>query len=302
MGKEFFHALFDLAADSMLILDLDGCIKDINPIAYGRLGYTKADMVGKQIGSFILPEFVAKLDNRFAKVQQNGYLVYESAQVRKDGSVLPVEISSRADRAGWGSGGFQRSPRHHRAQADRNAFAGKRRKMAPVVREHDHRLCLARGDCDEQGRVVDYRFLEINPAYERLTGLKAGDMIGHTVLDRLPGTEPYWIEVFGNVALSGEPTTYENFSSELERWYQARVFSPKIRQFAVIISDITECKNFEEKLRLSSLVLENSSEGMVVTDADNLIVAVNPAFSTITGYSFEEVKGKNPSMLKFRPP
>ena len=122
-------------------------------------------------------------------------------------------------------------------------------------------------------------------------------MIGHTVLDRLPGTEPYWIEVFGNVALSGEPTTYENFSSELERWYQARVFSPKIRQFAVIISDITECKNFEEKLRLSSLVLENSSEGMVVTDADNLIVAVNPAFSTITGYSFEEVKGKNPSML-----
>lgn len=96
MGKEFFHALFDLAADSMLILDLDGCIKDINPIAYGRLGYTKADMVGKQISSFILPEYVAKLDNRFAKVQQDGYLVYESAQVRRDGSVLPVEISSRA--------------------------------------------------------------------------------------------------------------------------------------------------------------------------------------------------------------
>ncbi|MBI5659276.1 MAG: EAL domain-containing protein [Nitrosomonadales bacterium] len=59
-----------------------------------------------------------------------------------------------------------------------------------------------------------------------------------------------------------------------------------------------ERKAFEDSLRLSSLVLQNSSEGMVVTDENNLIVAVNPAFTRITGYSFEEVQGKDPKILR----
>ncbi len=65
----------------------------------------------------------------------------------------------------------------------------------------------------------------------------------------------------------------------------------------VILYDITERKKMEEELRLSSLVLQNSSEGMLVTDANDHIIAINPAFSRITGYSFEEVKGENPSMF-----
>ncbi len=98
--------------------------------------------------------------------------------------------------------------------------------------------------------------------------------------------------------MTGEPSLYENFSRELDRWYQVWTFSPKIGQFAVIVSEITERKKIEQDLQLYSLVLKNSSEGMVVTDAENLIIAVNPAFSKITGYSFEEVRGKNPKMLK----
>ena len=91
---------------------------------------------------------------------------------------------------------------------------------------------------------------------------------------------------------------YENYSKELGRWYQVWAFSPKIGQFAVIVNEITERKNIEEELRLYSLVLRNSSEGMIVTDEDNLIIAVNPAFTNITGYSFEEVRDKNPNMFK----
>lgn len=52
-----------------------------------------------------------------------------------------------------------------------------------------------------------------------------------------------------------------------------------------------------EELKLAALVFQNSSEGMMVTDADNHIIGVNPAFSAITGYSFDEVKGKTPNIL-----
>ncbi len=62
--------------------------------------------------------------------------------------------------------------------------------------------------------------------------------------------------------------------------------------------DITKRKQIEEALQLSAMVLHNSSEGMLVTDENNQIISINPAFSNITGYSFEEVQGKNPRMFK----
>ncbi|MGA8145960.1 MAG: PAS domain S-box protein [Gallionellaceae bacterium] len=95
ISEKSFHTLFDLAADAIFILETDGLIKEINRIAHERLGYTKAEMVGKHVGSFILPEFAAMLGNRLAKIQKQEFLIYESAQVCKDGSVLPVEICSR---------------------------------------------------------------------------------------------------------------------------------------------------------------------------------------------------------------
>lgn len=56
-------------------------------------------------------------------------------------------------------------------------------------------------------------------------------------------------------------------------------------------------KKAEESLRLAALVYENSSEGMLVTDMDNHIVAVNPAFTRITGYELDEILGKDPSIF-----
>ncbi|MBS1186165.1 MAG: hypothetical protein H6R04_183 [Burkholderiaceae bacterium] len=63
------------------------------------------------------------------------------------------------------------------------------------------------------------------------------------------------------------------------------------------ISDITERKQAEEGLQLAAMVYQNSSESIMVTDADNKIVAVNPAFEQMTGYTAEDVLGKNPRLL-----
>jgi two-component system, chemotaxis family, CheB/CheR fusion protein len=70
---------------------------------------------------------------------------------------------------------------------------------------------------DENGNSVDYRFLEVNPMFEKETGLNAKDVIGRTAKELLPNTEQYWIDTFGNVALSGESTSYQNYSSELDQ-------------------------------------------------------------------------------------
>ena len=110
--------------------------------------------------------------------------------------------------------------------------------------------------CDENGNPCDYRFLEVNPAFGRLTGLSSEEMIGKTVLEVLPGTEPYWIEAFGKVALTGKPVQLENYSKELDRYYEVSAFSPSPGQFAVTFMDVTERKRAEQALRQAKYNLE----------------------------------------------
>ena len=104
---------------------------------------------------------------------------------------------------------------------------------------------------DEQGIPVDYRFLDINPAFERLTGLKREDVVGNTHNEVLPGDDPKWVRMYGAVALSGEPVQFENYSPALERHYEVLAYRPAPRQFAVTFMDITERKLAEETLQSS---------------------------------------------------
>ncbi|HEY4688477.1 MAG TPA: cache domain-containing protein [Anaerolineae bacterium] len=110
--------------------------------------------------------------------------------------------------------------------------------------------------CDESGRPIDYRFLEVNPAFEQLTGLQARDIVGKTVLQVLPNLEPSWIDTYGRVALTGEPVHFENYTGELGKYYEVTAFSPKRGQFAIIFVDVTQRKQVEQEIRRLNAELE----------------------------------------------
>jgi diguanylate cyclase (GGDEF)-like protein/PAS domain S-box-containing protein len=78
----------------------------------------------------------------------------------------------------------------------------------------------------------------------------------------------------------------------------AAVATPEGIVFSAFIRDITERKQIEENLVLAATVFINSGEGIIITDPDNKIIAVNPAFTAITGYAPEEVLGNRPNVLK----
>ncbi|MCP1715503.1 PAS domain S-box-containing protein [Methanocalculus alkaliphilus] len=104
---------------------------------------------------------------------------------------------------------------------------------------------------DEHGTPADYRFINVNPAYEEMTGLSKERIIGRTVRTILPGTEDFWIEAFGDVALTGISRHFQDYSSELGRWYDVLAYSPGYGKFAVSLQDITERKRVEDALRAS---------------------------------------------------
>jgi PAS domain S-box-containing protein len=112
---------------------------------------------------------------------------------------------------------------------------------------------------DSAGKPVDYIFLEVNHAFEKMTGLKRKQIIGKKVTTVLPGIEKDssdWIGVYGRVALTGEPVQFENCAESLGKWYKVVAYCPEKGHFVALFEDITECKKAEEVLSKLNKELE----------------------------------------------
>lgn len=102
---------------------------------------------------------------------------------------------------------------------------------------------------NNDNKPVDYRFLLINKAFERLTGVNASDFLNKTVKEVLPNIEQKWIDNYGKVAQTGIPLHFDNYSKDFYKYYDVIAYSPKKDFFAVVFTDITDIKESETKLQ-----------------------------------------------------
>lgn len=136
--------------------------------------------------------------------------------------------------------------------------------------------------CDADGKPVDYRYLEVNPSFEALTGLSAEQLIGRTVLEVIPQTEPYWIETYGQVAITGKPVRIEHYAQAFDKHFEVHAYSPRSGQFAVIFNDVTErVRNQEERVKLERQMQHTQKleslgllAGGIAHDFNNLLMAI----------------------------
>ena len=113
-------------------------------------------------------------------------------------------------------------------------------------------FCIIEMIFDQHEKPVDYRFLEVNPAFESQSGLH--DMVGKRVLDVIPNLEQYWLQVYGEVALTGKPIRFLREFKELNRWLDisaTRLEGPENRCVAVLFSNSTERAKAADALRQS---------------------------------------------------
>lgn len=113
---------------------------------------------------------------------------------------------------------------------------------------------------DNDGAAVNYRYLQVNPAYEKMTGFDDIEIIGKCVKDILPDIDDDVIKKYGEVAKTGIPISFESFSGRLNKYYEILAFSPNSGQFATIMTDITAKKITEIKLKEYNEDLEKSVE------------------------------------------
>jgi PAS domain S-box-containing protein len=90
-----YRNLFELSRDGIFLLDFDGNFIDVNSTAYTRLGYTKEEMLALHISKLAHPKFATQTIERMKQIRNDGFAVFESAHLRKDGTAMPVEVNSR---------------------------------------------------------------------------------------------------------------------------------------------------------------------------------------------------------------
>lgn len=154
---------------------------------------------------------------------------------------------------------------------------------------------------DTSGEPCDYIFLEVNLAFEEMTGLKGEDILGKRVTEIIPGIrkEPFdFVAVYGATALQGGTAEYEQYSEGLKRWYKIQVYSHEKYYFAVNFLDIskekqqlTERESLMEQLKENELqfqrLIDNLPFSLIISRFDGTILYINA-----TGIKLFEMSGE----------
>ncbi|KUO68866.1 MAG: hypothetical protein APF80_06645 [Alphaproteobacteria bacterium BRH_c36] len=146
----------------------------------------------------------------------------------------------------------------------------------------DEGFCIIEMIFDRDGRPVDYRFTEVNAAFERQTGLE--NPVGRTIGELVPDLEKYWFEIYGHIAKTGESKRFERWAKQLERYYDVFAFpfgDLDEGQVGILFRDVSERKKQQQKI--------NELFGEVNHRTKNLLSIVQ-SISTETAREIEPVE------------
>jgi len=261
---------------SLILMDIDlGKGMDGTEAATEILG--KMDIPIVFLSSHTEPEVVEKTE----KITSYGYVVKNSGATVLDTS---IKMAFKL---------FDAKMEHKQKEEDLR------------ISEHKYRIlfenmnvsfCLHEAIYDDNGKPVDYRYLDMNPMFLNNLGCTASAIRGHTAKELFPNTEQYWIDTFGKVAKTGESVAYQNYSRELNQWFNTFVFSPQKNQFATFFVDITARKKAEEALQEKNDLLErifNSNFDLIsLTDLEGNFTLVSKSHE-ILGYYNNHLLGKS---------
>jgi PAS domain S-box-containing protein len=291
-----FRLLYEKAPLPYQSLDEDGNFIEVNQAFMDALGYARAEVIGRNFGEFLAPDWGEHFKQNFPRFKAVGEILgVEFEMVKKDGSRILVSFNGKIARDDQGR--FRQThciftdiTERTRAVATLQASEERYRML---FEEMTAAFALHEMIFDESGMPCDYKFLRVNPAFERLTGLSAGDVVGRRVTEVIPGIEDHWIARYGKVVLTGAPEQFEDYSRQLEKYFDVRAFRPGPGQFAVVFQDVTSRMKTEAALRESEekyrRLVENAMDAIFITQ-DGVIKFPNPKTVEWFGLDPEKLK------------
>ena len=285
-SEEKFRTLFESATDALFILDPEGYFIDVNRTAYERLGYTKEELLSRHISQLDPPEFAAKVSERIKHLMKHGHAVFESAHLKKDGTVMPVEINARIiDYEG------------RKAVFSIIRDITERKKAESSLRlsgEAIESLPIGITICDLEGKII-----YVNPAEASIHGYTVAELINKDVRILAPPELRRPISFEGIYKMGIMKRESVNIRKNGE------AFSVQLTSLAVkgedgspigiitISEDISRRKGAEEKLKFFSQAVDEAIDGIHLVDLSGRIFYANRANEKIYGFSAKELVGRH---------
>lgn len=253
-SEEKYRLIFENSLVGIYQTTPQGSLIVVNPALAKIFGYDSPGEMQKVVTDLGRQHYAhpEDRDNYGETMRTQGFVENLELEIcRTDGSQVWIVTSGKTARAPDGTilyyeGITQDITERKRAEA---AMRESEERYRSLFNSMSEGFAIHEIVTDPLGAPIDYRFLDINPGFERLTGLKREDVVGRTHNEVLPDDDPRWLRMYGQVALTGTPIHFENYSPALKRHFEVFSYRNAPRQFAVVFMDITERKQVDEVLR-----------------------------------------------------
>jgi len=281
-------------------LDADGAITSWNPGCAAVFGYSHAEALGMHVARLFtdedqrarIPELELKTAAETGSANDDRWLM------RKDGArfwAVGATFGVR-DRSGITTGFTKVLRDMTREKNTEDALRLSEQRYRTLFDSIEEGFCVIQMIFDERGNPTDYRFLDVNSAFEQQTGLQ--DAVGKTVRELVPAHEQHWFDIHGRVALTRQPARFQAQANALSRWYEVFAFpfeAPELRKVGVLFTDVTARKRAEEALRTSRELQRRTAEHAL------LRAEIAGTLSSSTGSLQEMLQSSAESIMRHLP-
>jgi len=282
-GEDNFRDLLADISDVIYAADAQGLLTYVSPSVSVPLGFHPSEMIGHHLSEYLFPEDSKLVAQRFWELQSNRLEPTEFRLVAKSGEVCWVRISGKpvvSDGELVGVRGVITNVTERRqAQEALQECENRYRSLFANMLEG---FAYCRMIFDDKRCPSDFVYLDVNHAFERLTGLK--NVIDKPVTEIIPGirvSHPELFETYGRVALTGVPEKLEFYFKPLNMWLSISVYSPQEGSFVAVFDDITERKQAAQLqnavYRISQAVDDTRSLDDLYRAVHEIIQSVMPA-------------------------
>ncbi|MFB2622420.1 PAS domain S-box protein [Methanothermobacter marburgensis] len=297
--KSVFETVIHNSPDGVITVDSEGIIVFSNPAADRMFGYTSLE--GKRVDLLVPESLRDDLNAKMREYRMEGKhelagRLFETTSLRSDGTEFPVEMSLNPART---SGGL------FLTSIIRDI--SERRKMEAEIHRREEQFRDLFENANDMIQAVDPegRFVYVNRAWMETLGYTEDDLENLTLFDVIhPDKLDECHEIFRRV-MSGESislveTAFITKDGEkifVEGNVNVRMRNGEVEYSRAIFRDVTERVKFQRELERLASIVESSGDAIVSYDLDGTIIDWNRGAERIYGYSAEEARGQNVSML-----
>jgi len=294
-SEKQLSALFDAVSETLMLIDIEGNILAANKVAAHRLGHGNADFVGTNLFDMVPAQYHETRRNQISEmVRTKKPVKFQDSlgETTLDLTFYPV-FDDHGDVRQFVTFSLDITERKRAEEALRQSEERYRYLFNSLIEG----FCIVEMIFDGAGKPVDYRFLEVNEAFEEQTGLHGAQ--GKLMRELAPDHEQQWFDIYGKIAMTGEPAQFVQEAKALNRWFEVNAFrigGNASLKVAICFNDITRRKKAEIELRESEQRLkfhfENSPLAVVEWDANFIVTQWSNEAERIFGWKKEETLGK----------